>query len=46
MKLGKLEICTHKDNIPAIKTIINNGGKMIEEFNEDGFCDQRFLIEL
>ena len=46
MKLGKVEICTHKDNIPAIKTIINNGGKMIEEFYEDGFCDQRFLIEL
>lgn len=46
MKLGKVEICTHKDNIGAIKTIVNNGGEMIEEFYENDICNQRYLIEL
>lgn len=46
MSLGKVEICTHKDNFGAIKTIINNGGELIEEFYENDICSQRYLIEL
>lgn len=46
MKLEKVEICTRKDNIGAIKTIINNGGKPTEEYYENGICSLRYLIEL
>ncbi len=46
MKLDKVEICPHKDNIGAIKTIINNDGKLIEEFYENDICSQRYMIEL
>lgn len=46
MSFIKVEICTHKDNSGAIKTIINNGGKLIEEFFENDICSQRYLIKL
>lgn len=46
MNLGKVEICPHKDNIGAIKTIINNGGTLVEEFCENGVWSQRYSIEL
>lgn len=46
MKFGRVEICTHADNIGAIKTILNNGGKLVEEFTENGIPNRRYLIEL
>lgn len=46
MKFDRVEICTGSDNIGAIKTIMHNGGRLIEEFWENGICSHRYLIEL
>lgn len=46
MKFDRVEICTRRDNIGAIKTILNNGGKLIEEFFENGVWSRRYLIGL
>lgn len=46
MNIDKVEIVPYKDNLGAIKTITNNGGKLTEEFVENGVCSQRYLIEL
>ena len=46
MQFSRVEICPYKNNIGAIKTIVNNGGILIEEFFENGLDCQRYLIEL
>lgn len=46
MGLNKVEICTHKENIGAIKTIAGNGGVLTEEFLENGFWNNRYSIKL
>lgn len=46
MGFDKVEICTHKDNIGAIKTILVNGGVLTEEFFESGIWSNRYSIEL
>lgn len=46
MNLDRVEICPHKDNPGAIKTILNNGGTLSEEFFENGRYSQRYIIEL
>lgn len=44
--LKKVEIVPHKDNIGAVKTILNNGGTLIEEFCEEDIWSQRYEIQL
>lgn len=46
MGFDKAEICTHRDNICAIKTILANGGVLTEEFFENNIWSQRYSIEL
>lgn len=46
MGFGRIEICTHKDNIGAIKTITANGGVLTEEFFENDIWSIRHSIEL
>lgn len=44
--LKKVEIVPYKDNIGAVKTILNNGGTLMEEFCEEGIWSQRYEIAL
>lgn len=44
--LKKVEIVPRKDNIGAVKTILNNGGTLIEEFCEEDIWSQRYEIQL
>ena len=44
--LKKVEIVPYKDNIGAIRTILNNGGTLIEEFCEEDIWSQRYEIQL
>lgn len=46
MRFDRVEICTCEDNIGAIKTILNNGGKLTEEFVANDVRSQRYSIEL
>lgn len=46
MGLKSVQIVPHKGNIGAIKTILNNGGVLIEEFCEEGIWSQRYEIQL
>ena len=39
--IGKVHIVPYKDNKAAIKTILNNGGYLIEKFRDDG----RYLLK-
>ena len=47
-KLGinKVLICCDKTNIGSAKTIINNGGVLENEVEEDGRIEQRYWIQL
>ena len=47
-KLGinKVLICCDKDNIGSVKSIINNGGVLESEVEEDGHIVQRYWIQL
>ena len=47
-KLGinKVLICCGKDNIGSVKSIINNGGILENEVEEDGHFEQRYWIQL
>ncbi len=44
--LLQVEIVPYKNNVGAIKTILNNGGKLVEEFYENGLWSQRYRIDL
>ena len=46
-KLGiqKVLICCDKDNIGSAKSIINNGGVLENEVEEDGQMKQRYWIQ-
>lgn len=46
MGIKTVYIVPHKENNGAIKTILNNGGRLIEEFCEDGIRSQRYEIQL
>lgn len=46
MGLKRVEIVPHKGNNGAVKTILNNGGCLIEEFCEEGVWSQRYEIQL
>ena len=46
MGLQSIQIVSRKENVAAIKTILNNGGVLLEEFCEDGEWSSRFKIEL
>ncbi len=46
MGFDSVEICPHKGNEGAIKTIINNGGELIEEWTENGKVSLRYRVEL
>lgn len=41
-----VEIVPHKGNEGAVQTIIRNGGRLIEEFFEDGRWSQRYRIDM
>lgn len=47
-KLGinKVLMCCNKDNIGSAKSIINNGGVLENEVEEDGHIVQRYWIQL
>ncbi len=47
-KLGidKVLMCCSKDNIGSAKSIINNGGVLENEVEEDGHIEQRYWIQL
>ena len=47
-KLGidKVLLCCDKDNIGSVKSIINNGGVLENEVEEDGYTTQRYWIQL
>lgn len=47
-KLGinKVLICCEKNNIGSAKSIINNGGVLENEVEEDGHIEQRYWIQL
>ncbi len=47
-KLGidKVLMCCDKDNIGSAKSIINNGGVLENEIEEDGHIEQRYWIQL
>lgn len=47
-KLGinKVLMCCDKDNIGSAKSIINNGGILENEIEEDGHIEQRYWIQL
>ncbi len=47
-KLGinKVLMCCDKDNIGSAKSIINNGGVLENEVEEDGHIEQRYWIQL
>ena len=44
--LTRVEIVPYENNQGAIKTILNNGGKLKEKFCEDGKTSMRFEIDL
>lgn len=46
MKLDKIQIVPKKNNIGAVKTIIRNGGVLLEEFSEDGVISMRYEIDI
>ena len=46
MGYEKAQIVPHKENTGAIRTILNNGGVLIEEFCEDGIWSHRYEIGL
>ena len=46
MGFESIQIVPHKGNNSAVKTILNNGGHLIEEFCEDGVWSQRYEIQL
>lgn len=43
---SNVEIVPYENNLGAIKTILNNGGKLKEKFCEDGKTSMRFEIDL
>ena len=47
-KLGidKVLMCCDKDNIGSAKSILNNGGVLENEVEEDGHLEQRYWIKL
>ena len=47
-KLGikKVLICCSKDNIGSAKSIINNGGVLENEIEDNGHIEQRYWISL
>ena len=47
-KLGidRVLMCCNKDNIGSAKSIINNGGVLENEIEEDGKIEQRYWIQL
>lgn len=45
MEFNKVEICTRKNNIGAISTIIKNGGILKDEFPDGGALVLRYCIE-
>ncbi len=46
MGMDRVDIVPHKENVGAIKTIMNNGGILQEEFLEDGALSLRYSIDL
>lgn len=46
MGFKNVEIVPYKENVCAVKTILNNGGVLIEEFCEEGVWSQRYEIKL
>lgn len=46
MGFKNVEIVPYKENVGAVKTILNNGGVIIEEFCEESVLSQRYEIQL
>ena len=46
MGLQSVQIVPCKENAGAIKTILRNGGVLLEDFCEDGVWSSRFEIDL
>ena len=46
MGLQSVQIVPYKENAGAIKTILSNGGVLLENFCEDGVWSSRFEIDL
>lgn len=46
MGMTNADIVPYKSNKSAIKTILKNGGVLIEEFYEDEKCSQRYRVSL
>ena len=46
MGFKSIEIVPYKENIGAVKTILNNGGVLLEEFCEEDVWSQRYEILL
>lgn len=46
MGFKNIEIVPYKENIGAVKTILKNGGVLLEEFCEEGVWSQRYEIQL
>lgn len=44
--LKELHLSVERDNIPSIKTILKNGGKMERSFEFEGKLADIYLIEL
>ena len=44
--INKVLICCDKDNIGSAKSIINNGGILENEVEENGHIEQRYWIQL
>lgn len=46
MGFKNIEIVPYKENIGAVRTILKNGGVLLEEFCEEGVWSQRYEIQL
>lgn len=46
MGMEYVHIVPHKDNAAAVRTIINNGGRPVDEFCDNGRWSQRYRIAL
>ena len=44
--INKVLICCDKDNIDSAKSIIDNGGVLENEVEENGHIEQRYWIQL
>ncbi len=44
--INKVLICCDKNNIGSAKSIINNGGILENEVEENGHIEQRYWIQL